>query len=61
MRQERLPVRKIREVILLHFEAGLSNRAAALAFQVSNSTVGERIPGTGGESQADLAAAKWAE
>ena len=43
MPQERLPVRKIREVIRLHFEAGLSNRAAARACQVSNSTVGEYL------------------
>jgi transposase len=43
MPQERLSVRKIREVIRLHFEAGLSNRAAARACQVSNSTVGEYL------------------
>ena len=43
MPPERLPVRKIHEVIRLHFEAGLSNRAAARACQVSNSTVGEYL------------------
>ncbi|MCL4562958.1 MAG: IS21 family transposase [Chloroflexi bacterium] len=43
MPQERLSVRKIREVIRLHFEAGLSNRAVARACQVSNSTVGEYL------------------
>jgi len=43
MPQERLSVRKIREVIRLHFEARLSNRAAARACQVSNSTVGEYL------------------
>ncbi|MCL4561944.1 MAG: IS21 family transposase [Chloroflexi bacterium] len=43
MPQERLSVRKIREVIRLHYEAGLSNRAAARACQVSNSTVGEYL------------------
>lgn len=46
MPQERLPVRKIREVIRLHFEAGLSNRAVARACQVSNSTVGEYLERT---------------
>jgi transposase len=43
MPQERLSVRKIREVIRLHFEAGLSNRAIARACQMSNSTVGEYL------------------
>jgi transposase len=43
MPQERLSVRKIREVIRLHYEAGLSNRAAARACRVSNSTVGEYL------------------
>lgn len=43
MPQERLSVRKIREVIRLHFEAGLSNRAVARACQVSNSTVGDYL------------------
>ena len=43
MPQERLSVRKIREVIRLHHEADLSNRATARACQVSNSTVGEYL------------------
>lgn len=43
MAQERLPVRKIREAIRLHDEAGMSNRAIARACKVSNSTVGEYL------------------
>lgn len=43
MPQERLPVRKIREVIRLHQEAQLSNRAIARVCKVSNSTVGEYL------------------
>lgn len=43
MPQERLPVRKIREVIRLHHELGLSNRAIARVCNVSNSTVGEYL------------------
>lgn len=43
MSQERLPVRKIREVLRLHHEAGLSNRAIARVCKVSNSTVGEYL------------------
>ena len=43
MTQERLPVRKIREVIRLHHEAGLSDRAIAWVCRVSNSTVGETL------------------
>ena len=43
MPQERLPVRKIREVIRLHHEAELSNRAIARVCNVSNSTVGEYL------------------
>ncbi len=46
MPQERLSVRKIREVIRLHYEAGISNRAAARACRVSNSTVGEYLERT---------------
>jgi hypothetical protein len=41
--QERLSVRKIREVLRLHHEAGLSNRAIARVCKVSNSTVGEYL------------------
>jgi len=43
MPQEPLPVRKIREVIRLHHEAELSNRAIARVCNVSNSTVGEYL------------------
>lgn len=43
MPQERLPVRKIREVIRLHHETELSNRAIARACKISNSTVGEYL------------------
>ena len=43
MSQERLSMRKIREVLRLKYEFGLSNRAIARACQVSNSTVGEYI------------------
>lgn len=43
MTQERLSLRKIREVLRLKYEIGLSNRAIARACQVSNSTVGEYI------------------
>lgn len=43
MSQERLSMRKIREVLRLHHEAGLSNRAIARVCKVSNSTVGEYL------------------
>ena len=43
MPQERLPVRKIREVLRLHQEAQLSNRAIARVCKISNSTVGEYL------------------
>ena len=43
MPQERLPLRKIREVIRLHHETDLSNRAIARACRVSNSTVGDYL------------------
>ena len=43
MAQERLSVRKIREVLRLKHEVGLSNRAIARACRVSNSTVGEYV------------------
>lgn len=43
MAQERLTLRKIREVLRLKHEVGLSNRAIARACQVSNSTVGEYV------------------
>jgi hypothetical protein len=43
MAQERLTVRKIREVLRLHHQVGLSNRAIARTCKVSNSTVGEYL------------------
>ena len=43
MTQERLSMRKIREVLRLKHEAGLSNRAIARACCVSNSTVGDYL------------------
>src|SRR5512138_1101199 len=43
MAQERLSVRKIREVLRLKYVVGLSNRAIARACRVSNSTVGEYV------------------
>jgi transposase len=43
MAQERLTMRKIREILRLKYEAGLSNRAIAGACNISNSTVGEYL------------------
>ena len=43
MTQERLSVRKIREVLRLKHEVGLSNRAIARACCISNSTVGDYV------------------
>lgn len=43
MTQERLSVRKIREILRLKHEVGLSNRAIARARKLSNSTVGEYL------------------
>ena len=43
MTQEKLSVRKIREILRLKHEAGLSNRAIARACSVSNSTVGDYV------------------
>jgi transposase len=43
MVQERLTLRKIREILRLKHEAGLSNRAIAGACKISNSTVGEYL------------------
>src|SRR6266545_1744999 len=42
MPQERLSVRKIREILRLK-EAGLSNRAIARSCKISNSTVGDYL------------------
>lgn len=43
MSQERLTMRKIKEILRLKHEAGLSNRAIAGACKISNSTVGEYL------------------
>ena len=43
MSQERLTLRKIKEIMRLKYEAGLSNRAIAGACKISNSTVGEYL------------------
>jgi transposase len=43
MTQERLTLRKIREILRLKHEAGMSNRAIAGACKISNSTVGEYL------------------
>ena len=43
MAQERLTMRKIREILRLKYEAGLSNRAIGAACKVSNSTVGDYL------------------
>lgn len=43
MAQERLTMKKIREILRLKYEAGLSDRAIAGACKVSNSTVGEYL------------------
>jgi len=43
MAQERLTVKKIKEILRLKYEAGLSNRAIAGACKISNSTVGEYL------------------
>ena len=43
MAQERLTVKKIKEVLRLKYEAKLSNRSIAGACKVSNSTVGEYL------------------
>ena len=47
MTQERLTVRKIREILRLKQEMKLSNRAIARACKVSNSTVGEYLERAG--------------
>ena len=43
MSQERLAMRKIKEVLRLKWEAGLSNRAIARACRISNSTVSKTV------------------
>lgn len=53
MAQERLTLRKIREILRLKEEAGLSNRAIARACKLSNSTVGEYL------KRAEAAGLSW--
>lgn len=53
MPQERLSMRKIREVLRLKQELGLTNRAIARACRVSNSTVGEYL------ERAETAGVSW--
>lgn len=53
MARKRLTMRKIKEVIRLKYEAGLSNRAIASACKVSNSTVGEYL------KRAEQAGVSW--
>jgi len=43
MTRKRLTMKKIKEVIRLKYEAGLSNRAIAGACKISNSTVGDYL------------------
>lgn len=43
MSQERLAMRKIKEILRLKWETGLSNRAIARACKISNSTVSETV------------------
>jgi transposase len=53
MTQERLSLRKIREILRLKYEVGLSNRAIARACRVSNSTVGDYV------ARAQAAGLRW--
>ena len=53
MTQERLTVRKIKEILRLKYEMKLSNRAIAGACKVSNSTVGEYL------KRAEAAGVSW--
>jgi transposase len=53
MARKRLTLKKIKEVIRLKYEAGLSNRAIASACRISNSTVGEYL------KQAEAAGLSW--
>ena len=43
MAQERLTMRKIREVLRLKWKCGLTNRAIARSCSISHSTVGEYV------------------
>ena len=53
MTQERLTVKKIKEIMRLKYEAKLSNRVIAGACKVSNSTVGEYL------KRAEAAGIRW--
>jgi len=53
MAQERLSLKKIREILRLKHEAGLSDRAIAGACKISNSTVGEYL------RRAEAAGVSW--
>jgi transposase len=53
MARKRLTLKKIKEVIRLKYEAGLSNRAIASACRISNSTVGEYL------KRAEAAGLSW--
>ena len=53
MAQERLTVRKIKEILRLKYETQLSNRAISGACKVSNSTVGEYL------RRAEVAGISW--
>ena len=46
MARKRLTMKKIKEVLRLKYEAGLSNRAIAGACKISNSTVGDYLKRT---------------
>jgi len=48
MARKRLTMKKIKEVIRLKYEAGLSNRAIAGACKISNSTVGVYLSAVSG-------------
>jgi len=53
MSQERLTVRKIREILRLKWELGLSNRTIARSCRTSHSTVGEYV------KRAEMAGLQW--
>ena len=53
MPQERLTVRKIKEILRLKYELGLSNRTIARSCRTSHSTVGEYV------KRAETAGLKW--
>ena len=53
MPQERLTLRKIKEILRLKWEMGLSNRTIARSCRTSHSTVGEYV------NRAETAGLKW--